>query len=216
MAKKKSRKSRMADVVAATQRIGRELWDHLERRRPTIFEQRWWLDHILEWAMGDESVKVQMFRFVDVLPMLRSHEAVTRHLQEYFDEVRTHLPSAARLVVDLSDLNTLTSKAVAYSTRTNARRMAERFIAGTGVDEVLQSVSRLRRKGLAFTLDLLGEAVVSEQEAEAYQQQYLGLIEGLSPKVNQWPEDPQLDRDHLGWIPRCNVCLLYTSDAADE
>lgn len=201
----------MADVEAATQRIGREVWDHLERRRPTIFEQRWWLDHILEWAMGDESVKVQMFRFVDVLPMLRSHEAVTKHLQEYFDEVRAHLPSAARLVVDMSDLNKLTSKAVAYSTRSNARRMAERFIAGTSVEEVLQSVSKLRRKGLAFTLDLLGEAVVSEQEAENYQQQYLGLIEGLAPKVNQWPEDPQLDRDHVGWIPRCNVSLKLSA-----
>ncbi|MCA9108885.1 MAG: hypothetical protein KDA52_02970, partial [Planctomycetaceae bacterium] len=73
-------------VEEETQRIGRELWGHLERRRPSVFERRWWLDHILEWAMHDESVKVQMFRFVDVLPMLRSHESVTRHLQEYFEE----------------------------------------------------------------------------------------------------------------------------------
>jgi RHH-type transcriptional regulator, proline utilization regulon repressor / proline dehydrogenase / delta 1-pyrroline-5-carboxylate dehydrogenase len=211
VAKKKSKKKQAEAVEEATQRIGREMWDHLERRRPTIFEQRWWLDHILEWAMGDESVKVQMFRFVDVLPMLRTHEAVTQHLHEYFEEVRTHLPSAARLVVDISDLNTLTSRAVAYSTRTNARRMAERFIAGTTVDEVLQSVSKLRRKGLAFTLDLLGEAVVSEQEAEKYQQQYLNLIEGLAPKVSQWPEDAQLDRDNLGWIPRCNVSLKLSA-----
>ncbi|MFG0295339.1 MAG: hypothetical protein ACF8PG_05470, partial [Maioricimonas sp. JB045] len=63
-------------VEAETQRIGRELWAQLGRRRPTVFERRWWLDHILEWAMADESIKVQMFRFVDVLPMLRSHESV--------------------------------------------------------------------------------------------------------------------------------------------
>jgi RHH-type proline utilization regulon transcriptional repressor/proline dehydrogenase/delta 1-pyrroline-5-carboxylate dehydrogenase len=54
--------------------------------------------------------------------------------------------------------------------------MAERFIAGTRVEEVMQSVSKLRRKGLAFTLDLLGEAVISEPEADAYQQAYLDLI----------------------------------------
>ncbi|MFO1092850.1 MAG: proline dehydrogenase family protein [Planctomycetaceae bacterium] len=198
-------------VEEATQEIGRTLWRHLERRRPTIFEQRWWLDHVLEWAMADESVKVQMFRFVDVLPMLKTHEAVTAHLHEYFDEVRTHLPSAVRLVVDHSDMNALTSKAVAYSTRTNARRMAERFIAGSRVEEVLQSVAKLRRKGLAFTLDLLGEAVVSEQEADAYQKQYLDLITGLAPLVGRWTESPQIDRDDQTWIPRCNVSLKLSA-----
>ncbi|MBL8852042.1 MAG: proline dehydrogenase family protein [Planctomycetaceae bacterium] len=198
-------------VEATTQEIGRSLWQNLERRRPTIFEQRWWLDHVLEWAMADESVKVQMFRFVDVLPMLRTHEAVTAHLHEYFDDIRQHLPSAARLVVDHSDFNALTSKTVAYGARTNARRMAERFIAGSKVDEVLQSVAKLRRKGLAFTLDLLGEAVVSEPEADAYQQQYLDLITGLAPFVSRWSESPQLDRDDQTWIPRCNVSLKLSA-----
>jgi RHH-type proline utilization regulon transcriptional repressor/proline dehydrogenase/delta 1-pyrroline-5-carboxylate dehydrogenase len=89
--------------------------------------------------------------------------------------------------------------------------MAERFIAGTKVEEVLQSVTKLRRQGLAFTLDLLGEAVVSETEAEAYQQAYLDLITGLAPQVNQWSEIPQLDRDDQGWIPRCNVSLKLSA-----
>ncbi len=194
-----------------TQRIGRELWAHLERRRPSVFERRWWLDHILEWAMADESVKVQMFRFVDVLPMLRSHESVTRHLQEYFDEVKTHLPLAARLGLDVSTPNSLLGKALALNARTNARKMAERFIAGESVEEVLLSVSKLRKQGLAFTLDLLGEAVVSEREADAYQQQYLGLITGLSPLLNDWPENSTLDRDEVGWIPRCNVSIKLSA-----
>ena len=68
--------------------------------------------------------------------------------------------------------------------------MAERFIAGSKVDEVLHSVAKLRRKGLAFTLDLLGEAVVSEPEADAYQQQYLDLITGLAPFVARWTGIP--------------------------
>ncbi len=208
---KKTRTDPAAAVEAETLRIGRELWEQLERRRPTIFERRWWLDHILEWAMADESVKVQMFRFVDVLPMLRSHDSVTRHLHEYFEEVRARLPTAARLVMDVSQPNTLLGKALALNARTNARRMAERFIAGTRVEEVLQSVTKLRKQGLAFTLDLLGEAVMSEKEAEAYQQQYLALITELAPLVNKWPEDPLLDRDDRGWIPRCNVSLKLSA-----
>lgn len=198
-------------IEEETQRIGRELWEHLARRRPSVFERRWWLDHILEWAMEDESVKVQMFRFVDVLPMLKTHESVARHLQEYFDEVRSALPWAVRMGLDVSTPNSLLGKALSVNARTNARKMAERFIAGESVEQVLQSVAKLRKQGLAFTLDLLGEAVVSEQEAAAYQQQYLDLITGLAPLVNAWPENTTLDRDDQGWIPRCNVSLKLSA-----
>ena len=83
-------------VEAKTQEIGDWLQTHLHRRQPSLFEKRWWDDRILSWAMADESVKVQMFRFVDVLPMLNHHEQVARHLQEYFEEVDEKLPSAAR------------------------------------------------------------------------------------------------------------------------
>jgi RHH-type transcriptional regulator, proline utilization regulon repressor / proline dehydrogenase / delta 1-pyrroline-5-carboxylate dehydrogenase len=200
-----------AAVEAATQQIGQHLFKHLHRRKPSVFERRWWDDRIMDWAMSDESVKVQMFRFVDVLPMLKTHEQITRHMQEYFDDVRTHLPWAARLGLDMSKPNTLFGKAVAWNARTNAHRMAQRFIAGTSVEEVLASVAKLRKQGFAFTLDLLGEAVITEVEADAYQKAYLDLITGLAATVNNWPENAQLDRDHTGPIPRVNVSLKVSA-----
>ena len=45
----------------------------------------------------------------------------------------------------------------------------------------------------AFTIDLLGEAVTSEPEADRYLQAYLDLIQGIAPTVNSWPEVPQID-----------------------
>ena len=200
-----------AAIEAETQEIGRELWAHLERRSPSIFERRWWDDRILSWAMADESVKVQMFRFVDVLPMLRTHEAVTRHLQEYFDEVRTHLPLAVRLGLEISQPNSVLGKALALNARTNAMRMSQRFIAGAKVEEVLQAVTRLRKQGFAFTLDLLGEATTSERDADAYQRAYLDLIEGMAGEVQSWSEVPRLDRDHEGSIPRVNLSLKLSA-----
>jgi len=204
-------------LEAETRRIGREMWERLERRRPTVFEPRWWLDHILEWATTDEAVKVQMFRFVDALPMLKTSESVSQHLQEYFEEVRQKLPLAARLGLDVAEPGSMLGKALAFSARTNARKMAERFIAGTGVDEVLASLFRLRRKGLAFTLDLLGDAVLSEGDAEAYQRSYLDLIAGLAPRVAEWHEHPLIDAP-LGPAsaaetvpPRGNISLKLSS-----
>ena len=161
--------------------------------------------------MADESVKVQMFRFIDVLPTLRTRESITRHLQEYFDEVSTHLPRAARLALEVSQPDSVLGRALAMTARRNALRMAQRFIAGTEVDEVLQTVGRLRRQGLAFTLDLLGEAIISEDEADAYQAAYLKLMTGLTPTVNEWPENFQVDCDNSGPIPRVNLSLKLSA-----
>ena len=38
--------------------------------------------------VADQAVKVQLFRFIDVLPQLQTAEATTSHLREYFEEAR--------------------------------------------------------------------------------------------------------------------------------
>src|SRR5947207_2954945 len=87
----------LAAIEATTREVGRYIFDHLSDRQPSVFQRRWWDDRIMAWAMQDESVKVQMFRFIDVLPMLSTSDAVTGHLQEYFQDVAKHLPAAVRL-----------------------------------------------------------------------------------------------------------------------
>ena len=63
----------------------------------------------------------------------------------------------------------------------------------------------------AFTLDLLGEAIISDVEADRYQQSYIDLIEGMSEKVDKWSEIPTLDYDHNGAIPRLNVSVKLSA-----
>jgi RHH-type proline utilization regulon transcriptional repressor/proline dehydrogenase/delta 1-pyrroline-5-carboxylate dehydrogenase len=203
--------SLIPDVETETQEIGTWLQQRSNRRQPSIFERRWWDDRILSWAMADESVKVQMFRFVDVLPMLKDHQAVSRHLQEYFEEVNEHLPSAVRMVVNHAGPNSVLGRALSMNARSNALRMAERFIAGSTAEEVLQSVTKVRKQGFAFSLDLLGEAVVSEPEANRYRNSYSELLDNLAPDVNGWSEDTQIDHDDRGPIPRLNVSVKLSA-----
>lgn len=203
--------SLIPDVEAETQAIGDWLQQHNKRRQPSIFERRWWDDRILSWAMADESVKVQMFRFVDVLPMLKDHQSVSRHLQEYFEEVDDHLPGAVRMVVDHAGPNTVLGRALSMNARSNALRMAERFIAGSTTEEVLASVTKLRKQGFAFSLDLLGESVVSEPEANRYRNSYSELIDSLAADVNGWSEDTLIDHDDQGPIPRLNVSVKLSA-----
>ena len=67
--------------------------------------------------MSDESVKVQMFRFVDVLPMLRDTPALVGHLREYFLEVKRHLPGAVRLGMAVASPKSPLGRALAIAAR---------------------------------------------------------------------------------------------------
>jgi RHH-type proline utilization regulon transcriptional repressor/proline dehydrogenase/delta 1-pyrroline-5-carboxylate dehydrogenase len=208
---KKGKASSRKSVEAETHQIGRELFDRLSKRTPSLFDSRWWEDRILSWAMRDESVKVQMFRFVDALPMLRDHKSIARHLQEYFEDVREHLPWAVRMGIDISPTNAVLGRALALNARLNAHRMAQRFIAGATHAEILNSVSRLRKQGFGFSLYHSGDAVLSEYEADTYQHTNIELLENLSQQLELWPEDDLLDFHLANPIPRMQLSIRLSS-----
>ena len=84
----------------------------------------------------------------------------------------------------------------------------------------MAAIARLRRRSLAFTVDLLGEATITEKEADESRDEYLDLIDGLSAEADAWPADPLIDRDDHGPLPRVNVSVklsaLYSQfDAID-
>jgi len=203
--------AQLARIERRTQELGRRLFERSRADQPSVLDRRWWDDRIMSWAMQDESVKVQMFRFIDVLPMLTSSDDVTRHLHEYFHDVRQHLPSAVRLGLAVAQPGTLPGRALAMAARRNAMGHARRFIAGTSETEVLTAAKRERRQQRAFTLDVLGEAVTSEREADQYLSTYLELIRGTAPIVNAWPEVPLIDRAAGREIPRVNVSVKLSA-----
>jgi RHH-type proline utilization regulon transcriptional repressor/proline dehydrogenase/delta 1-pyrroline-5-carboxylate dehydrogenase len=201
----------LAVIERSTQDIGRWLFDHLDTRRSTFLHRDWWDDRIMAWAMRDESVKVQMFRFIDVLPMLGTPAIVNRHLQEYLGPVRARLPAAARMGLEVARTLPPAGRALSVMARKAATANARRFIAGSNTAEVLKAAEAERTKKRAFTLDVLGEAVISEVEAERYLQAYVDLVEGIAPTVNSWPEISRIDRDERGPLPRVNVSVKLSA-----
>src|SRR5204863_5178658 len=65
--------------------------------------------------------------------------------------------------------------------------------------------------GRGFTLDLLGETVISELEAEQHFHAYLDLLESIAPEVNRWPADTLIDADDRGPIPRVNLSIKLSA-----
>jgi RHH-type proline utilization regulon transcriptional repressor/proline dehydrogenase/delta 1-pyrroline-5-carboxylate dehydrogenase len=194
-----------------TQRVGQHIFSQLRDVRPNFWDRRWWDDRVMAWTMEDERVKVELFRFVDALPMLHSPDAVIGHLQDYLDRVRDQLPPAIRTALGVARHTPGVRSAVANVVQTGARDFARRFIAGTNAQEVLAAAERERAKRRAFTLDILGEAVITDREAEQHTQAYIDLIASIAPTVNAWPETPQLDRDARGPLPRVNVSIKLSA-----
>ncbi len=58
---------------------------------------------------------------------------------------------------------------------------------------------------------MLGEATITEKEAEQSQAEYLELITGLSRAVNTWPANDRIDRDDQGELPRVNVSVKLSA-----
>ncbi len=198
------------DLERRTQRIGRDMFERVGRG-PSPLERVWWDDRMMGLTVGQADVKVQLFRFVDAMPVLRTTEAVRRHFEEYLGEAGSQVPWWMRLAIAASPPGSPGARFLAEFSRFAATHMARRFIAGENPVEALATVRKLRREGLAFTADLLGEAVISEHEADVYQQTCLDLLRGLSGPLGAGPEIPQIDRDDLGPIPRANLSLKLTS-----
>jgi RHH-type proline utilization regulon transcriptional repressor/proline dehydrogenase/delta 1-pyrroline-5-carboxylate dehydrogenase len=199
------------EVEERTRRYGREVFGRLDRPGPAPFSPSWWDDRLMEWSMADESLKLQLFRFVDVLPLLHTPDAVARHLREYIGEGGDRLPGWMTFIARRLPARGVLARLLAFAARRSAERLARKFIAGSNVQEALAAIARLRRRGLAFTVDLLGEATITEKEAERSQGEYLDLLTGLTREVNRWPAVDLIDRDDEGPLPRVNVSVKLSA-----
>ncbi len=200
-----------SDVERRTTEIGHEILHSAREHRAGLFSGRFWSDQLMNWTMKDPAFKVQLFRFIDVFPMLRTPEQVHECLLEYLNQPGVTLPPGMELGLKAGGL------AKGLMAKTLARRIttvARNFIAGADAPSALPTLQKLWNEGVAFSVDLLGEACLSDEEARAYQQRYLDLIATLPEAVGQWPANPRLEADHLGPVPRANVSIKISSLSA--
>ena len=184
------------------------LYQLIADETPSVFRKGYWMGRVMDWSMENEAFKVEMFRFVDVFPCLTRPESVAKHLKEYFCRSDQDSPLALQWGIKSLSHTSIAAKMVAKTIGNNITTMATQFIAGRDAHEALPILTGLRSQGLAFTADLLGEAVVSEAEADDYCRRYLDLLQILDTAQHQWPalgdSSTQLDWDHA---PKINVSI---------
>ncbi|MEO7426032.1 MAG: proline dehydrogenase family protein [Fibrobacteria bacterium] len=191
-------------------KMGKEIWREMQGEVPGIFNKDFWQGRILEWAMKDPSFRVDLFRLVDVLPVLKSRKQVWLHMRDYLMRPGRPLPTVLGAALKAAS-GGITGVVAVEVIKRNVVNMAENFILGRDAAEAIPLLRKLHGQGIGFTADLLGEATLSNPEADAYLARYRDLILSLAAEVPRWPDDPVLGRNHLGPIPLANVSLKLSA-----
>jgi RHH-type proline utilization regulon transcriptional repressor/proline dehydrogenase/delta 1-pyrroline-5-carboxylate dehydrogenase len=198
-----------SSIETRTQEIGQEIF---QASRQTIFQKNFWYNKLLELSTSDPRVKTQLFRFVDVLPALQDSASKRFHLIEYLQRPQSaaQWPWSLSLVSSLLKVPVLDEALVRISDFQVAQ-MAKNFILGSGPEEALPKLLERRSRGMAFTLDILGETVFSDSESQYYLRLYRALISELGDQAKSWKRVPQIDDSALGPIPPVNISLKVSA-----
>ena len=194
-----------AAVEQRTQELGRALLEEAARFRPGPAErvQDWLLTH----AVADDRFRSRLLRYLDVLAALDYDEGgreAKRLAQEYFGDRFPELPRVLRWLLRVARNELIPAPLVGETARRSAELFARRFITPPGEETVRATTTYLAEHGRYPSFDLLGEAVLSDAEAEAYLDGYLSLIERLS-------RDPAAGARTAGDVPALQLSLKLSS-----
>jgi RHH-type proline utilization regulon transcriptional repressor/proline dehydrogenase/delta 1-pyrroline-5-carboxylate dehydrogenase len=198
---------RSASVERDLREVGREL---AARFPPRARHPMRALDaKAMELSSQDAELRAALFRFVDVTPACRSLDDLARHLAGYLEEVDAKPPplrAAMRMAETRAGRTALGAAAAA-----GVRHMAHRFIVGDTPRAAVGELRSMWRDGVAASLDLLGEATVTEDEADRYAARCGDALEELPRAYEKAPEREQLERDSIGRLPRANLSVKVSA-----
>jgi RHH-type transcriptional regulator, proline utilization regulon repressor / proline dehydrogenase / delta 1-pyrroline-5-carboxylate dehydrogenase len=199
---------------AKTQEIAKQLLAATQENRSffsSLRDQMRWDDKLLAWAMSNPGLRVQLFRFIDTLPALHSKSEIASHLQEYLGDESVELPTALKGMLNFANPDSMPGQVAATTVGTAVETLAHKYISGENIKQVIKTVERLRKDKMAFTIDLLGEAVITEAEAQFYLERYLELMQQLVEASKNWAAIPAIDEADGEAIPKVQVSVKLTA-----
>jgi len=189
---------------------GKAFFASIRGESPSIFNKGFWTGKVMDWAMQNEAFKVQLFRFVDVLPYLTTSGNLSRHIEEYFGGGEAgDIPAVLKWGAEKSGMfGGVAAKLMGKAIRSNIEGMARQFIVGEKTKEAVKNLGKIRKDGFAFTVDLLGEATVSEIESDAYRDGYLEVLGAIAAEQASWKSFGTAEGG-LDWgsAPKVNVSI---------
>ncbi|HSB70648.1 MAG TPA: proline dehydrogenase family protein, partial [Candidatus Methylomirabilis sp.] len=186
---------------------GLEIFRLMEAEPPAVFNKKFWAGKMMQAAMDHPELKVALFRFIDVLPTLSTSQQLSQHIKEYFLSEEFKLSGLVKGLLT-GAMSGVTAGIAASLIKQNITSFSKNFIVGGNPREATPTLRKIWDEGKTFTVDLLGEAAVSEAEADTYRDLYLSVVDTLSREMASWPaQDPELERD----FPRLNLSVKISS-----
>jgi len=199
-----------AELERRIRDLGAEVWEAMRGEVPGIFNGDFWQGKLLDWAMRDPEFRVDLFRFVDVLPALNDRKQVFAHLKDYLLREDRELPAVLSATLKAAS-GGLTGVVAVEVIKRNLVKMAENFIVGETPKAAIKILKALHREGIAFTADLLGEATLTADEGEEYLRRYRDLIQSLADETSEWKENKVLTGSLLGAMPLAHVSIKVSA-----
>src|SRR5688500_6392893 len=200
-------------VEQRIRQIGEELFALMDASpAPGSFSKKCAYARGMEWSMKDPLFKTQLFRFVDVLPSLKSSAEIVRHLQEYLGDRAVALSPALKAGLAASSF---APALVAGPVKANVIAMARQFVAGETPEDLVKQLRKNTTLGIATTIDLLGETVVSEAEADAFLERNLSVLDVVAKALAADPTPGFSDLGPRGPLPRLNLSVKISALTPD-
>ena len=199
---------------AKTQEIAKQLLSATRENRSffaSLRDQMRWDDKLLAWAMSNPGLRVQLFRFIDCLPALHSKSEISAHLQEYLGDESVELPASLKGMLNFASPDSMPGQVAATTVSTAVETLAHKYIAGENIQQVLKTIERLRKEKMAFTIDLLGEAVITEAEAKSYLNRYVDLMTQLATAAKNWKPVAAIDLAEGEELAQVQVSVKLTA-----
>ncbi len=223
----KPSEEKWSEVNQKSQSLSQKLIQILRQYHPSFIERI--SDFALNLTANYALFRIHLLKFVAIMPSLdwdHSGVEVKRIFVETFRRMVADSQKAASLgrtgvegpipvyyewlfnmAYGIGKL--LPPKIVADIIRFKIRFMAKRFIAGENIDTADEALRKILDSGRFFTVDQLGELVVSEKEADYYCKSVLELIDGMSRHI------PEIGSKNKADIYKANVSIKVSALCSD-
>ncbi len=200
-------------LEAAVRAKGEQLFALMDQQPPpALFSKKGAYARLMEWSMKDPVFKTQLFRFVDVLPSLTSSAEIVRHLQEYLGDKAVELNPALKAGLAASSF---APGLVATPVKAQIVDMAGQFVAGQTGEDLIKQIKRNAKLGVATTIDLLGETVLNDAEADLFLQRNLEVLDSVSRFFAKDAAPCFSDLGPKGPLPRLNLSVKISALTPD-
>ena len=167
-------------IESRTRELGRALHDRVRSYRRSWVERI--QDALMLTLMEDPEARARVLRLVDALAGLpRAHftSRAAALVREYTGGGMGGLPFALRTPLKMAASGWMPSLLTSQLAKGATRFVASRFIVDPGSGALERVMARLEREGRYPSFDLVGEAVLSDEEAQTYRKRYVDLLSRL-------------------------------------